>query len=143
MSVESLFKKHADKKKKAGGEQENATDEPSIGESAKQEIQSLIDENQIVVFSKSYCPFCRQAKMTLKSIENLDWKGSERDDGNHEGWQLYISELAKTRAIPSASDNNTKSVPQIFINKKYIGGADDLADLYTDKTLAEMIGRSY
>lgn len=142
MSVEALFQKQAKKKKEEGGATA-VTEDPSITEAVKQEIQKTIDDNQVVVFSKSYCPFCRQAKMTFNSIENLEYKVVEMDDGSHEGWQAYIAELAKTRAIPCAGNNNTKSVPQIFVNKKYIGGAEDLAELYADKSLAEMLGRSY
>lgn len=36
-------------------------------EAAKQKAQSLIDENAVVVFSKSYCPYCRASKKTLES----------------------------------------------------------------------------
>jgi glutaredoxin 3 len=32
---------------------------------AKQKAQQIIDENQVVVFSKSYCPYCRASKSLL------------------------------------------------------------------------------
>jgi glutaredoxin 3 len=31
----------------------------------KTKVQSIIDENPVAVFSKSYCPYCRQAKELL------------------------------------------------------------------------------
>jgi glutaredoxin 3 len=31
----------------------------------KTKVQSIIDENAVAVFSKSYCPYCRQAKELL------------------------------------------------------------------------------
>ena len=31
----------------------------------KTKVQSIIDENPVAVFSKSYCPYCRQAKQLL------------------------------------------------------------------------------
>ncbi len=34
---------------------------------------NMIASNRVVVFSKSYCPYCRQAKMALQSIPNLDF----------------------------------------------------------------------
>ena len=142
MSVEALFQKQAKKKQEERGEVvEN--EGPSLGEDEKKQIQETIETNQIVVWSKSYCTFCRQAKMTLNSIENLEYKVVEMDDGNHEGWQAYVAELAETKATPSVANNNKKSVPQIFINQKYIGGAEDLAELYTDRTLEKLLGRSY
>jgi hypothetical protein len=36
-------------------------------EAAKTKAQSLIDENAVMVFSKSYCPYCRASKKTLQS----------------------------------------------------------------------------
>lgn len=44
----------------------------------KQQVQSIIDENKVVVFSKSYCPYCRQTKSTLDEL-NADYKVVELD----------------------------------------------------------------
>jgi glutaredoxin 3 len=33
--------------------------------SAKSKAQKIIDENAVVVFSKSYCPYCRASKSLL------------------------------------------------------------------------------
>ena len=35
---------------------------------AAQKAQQLIDDNAVVVFSKSYCPYCRSTKSTLDSL---------------------------------------------------------------------------
>lgn len=144
MSVEALFQKHANKKKAEGAVVTKVEESSDLNEQERQKIHDMIEQNKVVVFSKSYCPYCRQAKMTFNSIDNpkLEYKVVEMDDGSHEGWQAYIAEYAKTRALPCAENNNTKSVPQIFVNQKYIGGAEDLAELYVDKSLAEMLGRS-
>jgi len=32
---------------------------------AKQKAQQIIDSNNVVVFSKSYCPYCRASKALL------------------------------------------------------------------------------
>lgn len=31
-------------------------------------MRQLIDENEVMVFSKSYCPFCTETKKTLESL---------------------------------------------------------------------------
>jgi len=31
----------------------------------KTKVQSIIDENAVAVFSKSYCPYCKAAKQLL------------------------------------------------------------------------------
>jgi glutaredoxin-related protein len=43
--------------------------------------------------------------------------------------------------MKQAESNNPLSVPQIFVKQKYIGGADDLADMFVDDSLAKLIGR--
>lgn len=35
---------------------------------AKTKAQALIDENAVVVFSKSYCPHCKATKSTLSGL---------------------------------------------------------------------------
>ena len=38
---------------------------PASMSSAKSKAQKIIDENSVVVFSKSYCPYCRATKSLL------------------------------------------------------------------------------
>lgn len=38
---------------------------PAAMSAAKTKAQSIIDENNVVVFSKSYCPYCRATKSLL------------------------------------------------------------------------------
>jgi glutaredoxin 3 len=144
-AVEDLLRKQSHKRtdetetrEKDVQEAEDAPLSPHV----QQEIDALIESNEVVVFSKSYCPYCRQAKMALRSISGLDFVVVEMDDGQHDGWQARIAELAKSKAVPEAARNNTMSVPQIFIKQLYIGGAEDLADMYVDKRLATMLGRA-
>lgn len=39
-----------------------------MSEAAKQKAQKLIDENAVMVFSKSYCPYCTATKTKLKGM---------------------------------------------------------------------------
>ncbi|KAK8846783.1 glutaredoxin [Kwoniella newhampshirensis] len=86
------------------------------------EVKSLVDktiaDNKVVVFSKSYCPYCKKAKSYLAedtsdiAILELD----ERDDGS--AIQAYLKEL-----------NGQGTVPHVYINKEFIGGSSDLLKL--------------
>lgn len=38
---------------------------PAAMSAAKQKAQKIVDENSVVVFSKSYCPYCRASKALL------------------------------------------------------------------------------
>ncbi|KAJ6021001.1 hypothetical protein N7540_006505 [Penicillium herquei] len=82
---------------------------------AKTRAQNLIDSNGVVVFSKSYCPYCTSTKKLLNEV----------------GAQYEILELdqdAEGAAIQDALQEitNQRSVPNIFIGQKHIGGNSDL-----------------
>ncbi|KAH0830881.1 glutaredoxin [Fonsecaea monophora] len=82
---------------------------------AKQKAQQIIDENAVVVFSKSYCPYCRATKSLL--------------NGAHAKYYLLeLDEVDDGAAIQDALEEITgqRSVPNIFIDHKHIGGNSDL-----------------
>jgi len=83
--------------------------------SAKSKAQEIIDSNSVAVFSKSYCPYCKSAKTLL----------------SEKGAKAYIIELDQVddgAAIQDALEEMTKqrSVPNIFIGQKHIGGNSEL-----------------
>ena len=65
-----------------------------------------------IVWSKYHCPYCDQAKALLEQ-KGIEFE--ERKIGD--GW----SKKELLEAVP-----NARSVPQIFINEKLIGGFPDL-----------------
>ncbi|KAK4541706.1 hypothetical protein LTR36_007415 [Oleoguttula mirabilis] len=82
---------------------------------AKTKAQDIIDNNAVAVFSKSWCPYCKASKALLSEM----------------GAKAYIIELDQVddgAAIQDALQEitNQRSVPNIFIDKKHIGGNSDL-----------------
>lgn len=48
-------------------------------------VEQQVSSNKVVVFSKSYCPFCKKAKEALKSVGLEDYlviELDQRDDGD-------------------------------------------------------------
>lgn len=83
--------------------------------SAAKKAQSIIDDNAVAVFSKSYCPYCKAAKSLL--TEN--------------GAKFYTIELDQVDDGADIQDaleeiTSQRSVPNIFIAQKHIGGNSDL-----------------
>lgn len=76
--------------------------------------QNLVSSNPVVVFSKSYCPYCQKVKQLLSKIGanptiiELDIEG----DGSE-----IQSALGKW--------TGQQTVPNVFIGGKHIGGCDD------------------
>ena len=97
--------------------------------SVVEEINSAIAKNDVVVFSKSYCPFCTKTKTLFKEI-NVNAKIFELDlmsDGD-----VYQSELQKM--------TNQRTVPNVFVKGKHVGGNDDTQKARASGKLAEMLG---
>uniref|UniRef100_A0A3Q4HCF7 Thioredoxin reductase 3 n=1 Tax=Neolamprologus brichardi TaxID=32507 RepID=A0A3Q4HCF7_NEOBR len=79
----------------------------------KSQIQELIDSNQVIVFSKSYCPFCVKVKDLFKELQ-VECNVVELDlMDNGTSYQEMLLEMT-----------GQKTVPNVFINKKHIGGCD-------------------
>ena len=79
-----------------------------------------------MMFSKSYCPFCQKIKDLFERNNLRDYKIVELDEVAGTGeMQLALHVLS-----------GQKTVPNIYINKKHVGGADDTIKAQKDGSLA-------
>ncbi|KAJ5861240.1 uncharacterized protein N7529_008550 [Penicillium soppii] len=85
-------------------------------------VQKIINDNGVVVFSKSKCPYCNETKSTLRSLDT-------------EFQILELDQMKDGSDIQDALQEITKqrTVPNIFINGKHIGGNSDLQKLSTSQ----------
>lgn len=92
-------------------------------------VKTTISSHSIVIFSKSYCPYCRRAKAVFKELKQEPYviELDERDDGGK--IQNALSEIVGRR-----------TVPQVFINGKHLGGSDDTVEAYENGELAKLLG---
>ncbi|OSS51443.1 hypothetical protein B5807_03472 [Epicoccum nigrum] len=81
----------------------------------KTKVQSIIDEHPVAVFSKSYCPYCKQTKQLLS-------------DAGAKFYAIELDQVDDGSAIQSVLADLTgqSTVPNIFIAKQHIGGNSDL-----------------
>ncbi|KAG8857451.1 glutaredoxin [Tulasnella sp. 330] len=98
------------------------------------EVENLVDnaikENKVVMFAKTTCGYCGQAKRLFNEsypdvkvqIFDLD----KRDDGS--AIQSYLRDKSKQ-----------STVPNIFINQQHIGGNDKLQAAERNGTLAGLL----
>ncbi|KAI1314828.1 thioredoxin reductase [Mortierella claussenii] len=96
----------------------------------KTKVDDIIANNSVVVFSKTYCPYCTSAKNLLKEL-NVEAFIIELDtikDGS--AYQAYLAELTGQRTVPS-----------IFIGQEHIGGCDDLHKLHKNGQLKALLAK--
>ncbi|KAK5635658.1 hypothetical protein RRF57_011370 [Xylaria bambusicola] len=82
---------------------------------ASTKAQTIIKENAVAVFSKSYCPHCQASKKLL-------------DDLGAKYFAIELDEVDDGAAIQSALKeiSGQRTVPNIYIGGKHIGGNSDL-----------------
>ncbi|KAK5656856.1 hypothetical protein OQA88_4404 [Cercophora sp. LCS_1] len=88
---------------------------PTMSEAAQKKVQQLIDDNGVVVFSKSYCPYCQNSKRILDGY-GAKYAAYELNQ-EQDGADLQDALLKIT---------GQRTVPNIFIGKQHIGGNSDL-----------------
>jgi len=81
----------------------------------------------VLLYTTSWCPFCRRAKTLLKE------KGVQWTELDIEADPLH------RQAMTEVSGRNT--VPQIFINGTHVGGCDELVALEAKGGLDKLLAR--
>jgi glutaredoxin 3 len=93
-------------------------------EFAKAEIAS----NDIMVFSKSFCPFCKKTKKLLDGM-NLPYTAIELDEiANGDAVQAALLDISGQRTVPN-----------VFIKGVHLGGNDDTQAAAKSGKLQEML----
>ncbi|XP_018563534.1 glutaredoxin-C4 isoform X1 [Anoplophora glabripennis] len=91
-------------------------------------VKDLIKSDKIVIFSKSYCPYCKLAKEVFDKMKEkytaIELDG--RDDG--EEIQGILGEITGAR-----------TVPRVFIKENCVGGGSDVKTLYEKGDLQKLI----
>ncbi|ORX88474.1 glutaredoxin [Basidiobolus meristosporus CBS 931.73] len=80
-------------------------------------VKRLIAENPVMVFSKSYCPYCVRTKDLFDDL-NTTYKAVELNDHDK---GVEIQEELK-------SLTGQRTVPNVFIHGRHIGGFDALTN---------------
>ena len=81
---------------------------------------------EIIIYTTNYCPYCVKAKQLLLN-KGVDFE--EIDLTNDDDGRIQLVERSGGR----------KTVPQIFIDGKHIGGCDDLFSLDANKELDTLL----
>ncbi|XP_037933402.1 glutaredoxin-C4-like [Teleopsis dalmanni] len=87
-------------------------------------VQHAIKSNKVVIFSKTYCPYCTMAKEQFEklSVSPTVIELDERNDADE--IQNILGEITGSR-----------TVPRCFIDGKFIGGGTDVKKMYEKGSL--------
>ena len=92
-------------------------------------IKSENQSHQVVVWSKTYCPYCKETKKLFKSMKGVEVVVHEIDS-EKDGYRLQ-QELYRL--------TGQRSVPNVFVNNKHVGGNDDTQSAHKNGTLQNLL----
>ncbi|KAF5290596.1 hypothetical protein FQR65_LT11548 [Abscondita terminalis] len=94
-------------------------------------VKELISSDVVVIFSKTYCPYCNLAKDVFKKI-NQKFTAIELDSrSDAEEIQYILGEMT-----------GAKTVPRVFVKGECLGGGSDVKALYDSGKLKTYFGDS-
>ena len=94
-----------------------------------QQVKKMISDGKVVIFSKTYCPYCNMAKEVFDKIKfqytaiELD----KRDDGDT--IQAILGEMT-----------GATTVPRVFVDGECLGGGTDVKALAESGELNKKLG---
>lgn len=93
-------------------------------------VTHSIAKNRVMIFSKSYCPHSMRGKAVMRKHLGEDGVTVLELDGREDMGQLQ-DELQRI--------TGARTVPRIFIDGVFVGGASDVAELDASGELAKML----
>ncbi|KAM5238864.1 glutaredoxin 2 [Ctenodactylus gundi] len=106
-----------------------------LGKSANtpmKEIQETISDNCVVIFSKTSCSYCTMAKKIFHDM-NVNYKVVELD----------MLEYGSQFQDALCNMTGERTVPRIFVNGTFIGGATDTHRLHKEGKLLPLVHQCY
>ncbi|XP_022089145.1 glutaredoxin-like [Acanthaster planci] len=91
-------------------------------------VEQILHDKIVVVFSKTYCPYCTMAKNAL-----------DEHNANYETVELDKREDGKRIQSVLGKMTGAMTVPQVFIKGKFIGGGTEVKQLNDEGKLEEML----
>ncbi|XP_060086315.1 glutaredoxin-2, mitochondrial-like [Ylistrum balloti] len=91
-------------------------------------IQQTVDNNCVVIFSKSYCPYCDEADKIFKRLQVATKKIELDDRKDGDVIQNILGHMT-----------DAYTVPRVFVNGRCIGGASETKALHKKGQLEELL----
>ncbi|KAI0125988.1 glutaredoxin [Xylariales sp. AK1849] len=94
-------------------------------------LNEILKKSPVIIFSKTYCPYSKRAKAVLLDKYSIEPAPYVVELDEHPLGKKLQSKLAEM--------TGRRTVPNVMINGKSIGGSDDIAELDTRGTLIDKV----
>ncbi|KAE8676255.1 Glutaredoxin-C5 [Hibiscus syriacus] len=101
----------------------------SSGSDLEESVKKTVADNPVVVYSKSWCPYSSEVKFLFKKL-GVQPSVIELDELGAQGSQLQdvLEQLTGQRTVPN-----------VFIGGKHVGGCTETVELYHNGELESML----
>ncbi|KAJ5951411.1 uncharacterized protein N7479_009824 [Penicillium vulpinum] len=128
--LQSEIKSEEEKEREEKANREREEKERKEAE-ATTELNAILKRAPVIVFSKSYCPYSRKAKVILLEHYSIEPKPFVVELDQHPLGPYLQALLAKS--------TGRRTVPNVLVSGKSIGGGDDIAALDQSDELASTL----
>jgi len=106
----------------------SAPKEVNMDSEVAQMVKEKIDKHCIMIFSKTWCPYCKSAKQAFDELKK----------------QYEVYELDKNAKSDEIQDvlhelTGARSVPRVFVNGKCIGGGTETNNMLKSGELQKLV----
>ena len=107
-------------------------------------VDQWISSYDVTVFAKSYCPYCKHTEKIMHEMEASYNGGSSAVNALGVRF-VYLDRMVEDDGpliqMELLTKTGQKTVPNIFIGGRHIGGDSDLTKLYNSGELTTMLNR--
>ncbi|KAJ1832509.1 Glutaredoxin [Coemansia sp. RSA 2706] len=103
---------------------------PAASKAATELAKRLIASNKVMMFAKSYCPYCHRAQAALKGNQ-IDFFLLDLDTRKENDGQAIQDSLLKL--------TGQRTVPNIFVNGHHVGGCSETLDALDNGSLLKLL----
>merc|ERR1712228_800813 len=96
-------------------------------------ISNFVAQNKVMIFSATYCPYCRVASKQFDKL-NEPYKKLEMDTY----FESKLKFAAAVRELSQITDG-LSFVPKVFVCGRYIGGGSEAKQLFEAGKLKELV----
>jgi glutaredoxin 3 len=103
-----------------------------VPENIETYVQECVKSHSVMVFSKTYCPYCTKVKDLFSNTLNIPY---------------HVIELDQDVQGPKIQDylrrwTGQKTVPNVFIHGQHVGGCDSTFAAYHDGRLGQLLRKA-
>ncbi len=106
----------------------------SAPSSVKDIVETAISTHPVIIFGKDYCPHCKKAKDAIKEAG-----AKVAGFGEAKVFEMNLMENGAEMQAYLAKKTGRRSVPNVFIGGKAVGGGDDTVGYLKSGVLPQMI----